>query len=93
MRSHALPSERMGEPTKPLVESIHLKEAARRGNLEPSSPGADPFPFAAADARRKAYTSAPRAGAVGTKSRRGLSRASQIDARRVQHTAIIHMAH
>jgi hypothetical protein len=44
-------------------------------------------------ARAKAYTSAPRAGAVGTKSRRGLSRASQIDARRMQHTAIIHMAH
>jgi len=93
MRSHALPSERMGDLTKLLVESIPLREAARRGNLEPSSPTADPFPFAAPDARRKAYTSAQRAGAVGTKSRRGLSRASQIDARRMQHTAIIHMAH
>jgi hypothetical protein len=46
MRSHALPSERMGEPTKPLVESIHLKEAARRGNLELFRPGTDPSPFA-----------------------------------------------
>jgi hypothetical protein len=36
MRSHSLPSERMGESTKPLVESIHLKQAARCGNLEPS---------------------------------------------------------
>jgi hypothetical protein len=51
------------------------------------------LPLCTPDARRKSYTSAPRAGAVGTKSRRGLSRASQIDARRMQHTAIIHMAH
>jgi hypothetical protein len=31
-------------------------------------------------------------GAAGMKSRRGSSRAAQIDARRVQHTAVIHMA-
>jgi hypothetical protein len=57
----------------------------------PSSPRADPSPFAAPDARKKAYTSAPRR-AADMKSRRELSQASQIDARRVQHTAIIDMA-
>ena len=31
-------------------------------------------------------------GAARMKSRRGSSRAAQIDARRVQHTAVIHMA-
>src|SRR5207302_4467799 len=65
MRSHALPSERMGESAKLLIERTPLREAARRGNLEPSSPSADPFPFAAPDARRKAYISAPRAGGCG----------------------------
>ena len=28
-----------------VVESIPLREAARRGNLEPSSPSADPSPL------------------------------------------------
>ena len=76
-----------------VVESIPLREAARRGNLEPSSPSADPFPFAAPDAPAERLIPLLRVqGAAGMKSRRGSSRAAQIDARRVQHTAVIHMA-
>ena len=83
-------------PRRPEMRSLSappLREAARRGNLEPSSPSADPFPFAAPDAPAERLIPLLRVqGAAGMKSRRGSSRAAQIDARRVQHTAIIHMA-
>jgi hypothetical protein len=64
------------------------KQLGVRGQAADAPGGHSP----AAPMSTERLTSAPRAGAAGMRSRRELSRASQIDARRVQYTAIIYMA-